>query len=241
MPLGAGGPAGLPDAADAPADTGPAADTRARHRRSRPLVAVSAAAAVVALAGTLAFGTGLLGGDTGEDRGDRALPDHRSPLPTRPVETWNGSMTPDGPPATTPAGPPAAATSATPSRGPAGSARPSPATSPAPSTASPDRPSPSAVETGPAGTPSQSPSPEPTGPPVLRPGDSGAEVVELQKRLKQTLTYLGGADGEYDEGVRNAVARYQRDHDVDGDPEGVYGPATRAVLESRTEEPAVDP
>jgi peptidoglycan hydrolase-like protein with peptidoglycan-binding domain len=68
-------------------------------------------------------------------------------------------------------------------------------------------------------------------------GASGGEVTELQDRLGQQLMYFGRPDGEYDGKTQNAVARYQSLHGIDGDPEGVYGPATRAHLESRTDEP----
>ncbi|WP_169808214.1 peptidoglycan-binding domain-containing protein, partial [Streptomyces hygroscopicus] len=79
--------------------------------------------------------------------------------------------------------------------------------------------------------------PEPPGPPVLRKGDSGPEVVELQKRLGQLLLYIGVSDGKYDDGVRNAVSNYQSQHDITDDPDGVYGENTRNDLESRTDEP----
>jgi hypothetical protein len=74
-------------------------------------------------------------------------------------------------------------------------------------------------------------------PPVLREGDSGPAVVDLQKRLKRSscLCYLLGAeDGEYDGAVKDAVSSYQRGHDIKGDPDGVYGPNTRRALEAET-------
>ncbi|USA05349.1 peptidoglycan-binding protein [Streptomyces lydicamycinicus] len=49
--------------------------------------------------------------------------------------------------------------------------------------------------------------------------------------------YPGPEDGRYDADVRDAVARYQRAYGVAGDPDGVYGAATRASLESRTQAP----
>ncbi|MFD0443961.1 peptidoglycan-binding protein [Streptomyces indonesiensis] len=72
---------------------------------------------------------------------------------------------------------------------------------------------------------------------MLREGDSGPEVVELQKRLTQLLQYIGVADGKYDEGLRRIVSSYQDQHDITGDPDGVYGENTRRDLESRTDEP----
>lgn len=67
--------------------------------------------------------------------------------------------------------------------------------------------------------------------PVLREGDSGPEVVELQYRLRQTYAYRGDVDGRYDGEVREGVARFQEWYGVRGDPEGVYGPHTRRALE----------
>ncbi|WP_235217377.1 peptidoglycan-binding domain-containing protein [Streptomyces noursei] len=81
------------------------------------------------------------------------------------------------------------------------------------------------------------PSAPPSGPIVLREGSSGPEVVELQGRLRQVALYTGAADGQYGAAVRDAVARYQRTYGVHGDPDGVYGPATRASLEARTPQP----
>ncbi|GDY53230.1 hypothetical protein SVIO_038530 [Streptomyces violaceusniger] len=72
---------------------------------------------------------------------------------------------------------------------------------------------------------------------MLREGDSGPEVVELQQRLTQLLQYIGVADGKYDAGLRRIVSSYQDQHDITGDPDGVYGENTRRDLESRTDEP----
>jgi len=72
---------------------------------------------------------------------------------------------------------------------------------------------------------------------VLREGDSGPEVRELQYRLRQTYAYRGGMNGKYDHEVREGVARFQEWYGVRGDPRGVYGPNTRRVLESATQIP----
>lgn len=71
---------------------------------------------------------------------------------------------------------------------------------------------------------------------TLRPGDSGPEVAELQRRLKQAgaLQQDAPEDGVYSSDVQQAVARYQEDRDVRGDNYGEYGPYTRRALESQT-------
>jgi hypothetical protein len=78
--------------------------------------------------------------------------------------------------------------------------------------------------------------PEIPGTGVLRQGDSGHGVYELQVRLLQVPNmYDGGAiDGRYDEEVRAAVARFQQWYGVRGDETGVYGDNTRLALMLRT-------
>lgn len=225
---------GLADVAAAPGPGG-------RHRKSRrgPVVAVLSGAAVVAVAGTLAIGTGLLGGDKKNDQeADRALSDKSSSAPADdpPTEDDETSDAPS-PSASSSAGP-TSTPSASRERSP--SARPSRApttlkSNEASRTAAP--PTPSATDATGSVSPGPTETPTPTGPPVLEEGDSGPEVVELQKRLGQLLIYLGSSDGEYDDGVRNAVSSFQTTYGVEGDPKGVYGPHTRRALESRTDEP----
>ncbi|KPI12503.1 Peptidoglycan-binding domain 1 protein [Actinobacteria bacterium OK074] len=72
---------------------------------------------------------------------------------------------------------------------------------------------------------------------MLSEGDKGAEVKELQLRLKQVFFYFDDADGNYDSGVAQAVANYQTARGISGDEQGVYGAATRARLESETTDP----
>ncbi|MDT0461198.1 peptidoglycan-binding domain-containing protein [Streptomyces sp. DSM 41527] len=71
---------------------------------------------------------------------------------------------------------------------------------------------------------------------VLRQGDSGHGVYELQVRLLQIPNvYEGGAiGGRYDADVRAAVARSQKWYGVRGDETGVYGDQTRRALMLRT-------
>ncbi|MDG4862082.1 peptidoglycan-binding domain-containing protein [Streptomyces sp. T-3] len=72
---------------------------------------------------------------------------------------------------------------------------------------------------------------------MLREGDSGSEVRELQQRLKETYLYAGPTDGQYDTLVKDAVQRFQWSEGIESDEQGVYGPETRRTLESQTDEP----
>jgi peptidoglycan hydrolase-like protein with peptidoglycan-binding domain len=109
-----------------------------------------------------------------------------------------------------------------------GSDNPAPAVPSAPSE-QPDRPPPLPDNPAPS-------LPEIPGTGVLRQGDSGHGVYELQVRLLQVPNmYDGGAiDGRYDKEVRSAVARFQQWYGVRGDETGVYGDNTRLALMLRT-------
>ncbi|WP_240554340.1 peptidoglycan-binding domain-containing protein, partial [Streptomyces niveiscabiei] len=72
---------------------------------------------------------------------------------------------------------------------------------------------------------------------VLRRGDTGPEVRELQLRLKELSLYGEDADGVFDEQVENALKTYQASRDITGDEPGIYGAATRERLENETKEP----
>ncbi|MGW7049842.1 peptidoglycan-binding protein [Streptomyces avermitilis] len=80
------------------------------------------------------------------------------------------------------------------------------------------------------------PLPEIPGTGLLRQGDSGHGVYELQVRLLQiSHIYEGGAiDGRYDAEVRAAVTLFQKRYGVRGDESGVYGDNTRLALMLRT-------
>lgn len=71
---------------------------------------------------------------------------------------------------------------------------------------------------------------------VLREGDSGPAVSDLQTRLLRIPdVYTGGAvDGRFDRRLAAAVARFQVWYGIRGDENGEYGDATRRDLESRT-------
>ncbi|MFD7624966.1 peptidoglycan-binding protein [Streptomyces sp. NPDC059851] len=104
---------------------------------------------------------------------------------------------------------------------PSGQGATTPSTSPGPSASPSDKPSASPSASGPT-------LPGPGG--TLRMGDRGPEVTALQQRLyEQGFTYVN-VSGVYDGQTKRGVAQLQRDRDVQGDPTGVYGPATRASL-----------
>ncbi|WP_344533769.1 peptidoglycan-binding domain-containing protein [Streptomyces albiaxialis] len=143
----------------------------------------------------------------------------------------------------------------------AASASPVSRPSPGPSRTAPATPSggpstgPATAPTGatPSGPPSATPAERATGEPVRRhrsdrpdrpsrPGHGGGAlargsrgpgVADLQRRLQKLYLYLGSADGHYSADVSEAVGRFQRARAID-EPSGVYGPATRALLEEET-------
>ncbi|WP_328791979.1 MULTISPECIES: peptidoglycan-binding domain-containing protein [unclassified Streptomyces] len=65
---------------------------------------------------------------------------------------------------------------------------------------------------------------------TLRMGDSGPEVRALQELLHgQGFTYVS-VTGVYAGQTKRGVSQLQRDRSIKGDPNGVYGPATRAAM-----------
>ncbi|MFJ3230054.1 peptidoglycan-binding protein [Streptomyces sp. NPDC086787] len=202
---------------------------RRRPRRTLLLAAcvAGAAATVVAAAG---LASGLFSYET-PARDTAAPPDTRQSVP----EATEGGASQPAPSA--PArSPKPSSTSPKPSHSPSKSASPSTSPSVAPSSAPP---SPTASPTqSRSATPTAAPdSPRPGFAPVLRPGDTGPDVTELQLRLRQLNLYRGPANGYYSGQVANAVSTYQWYRGIDSDNPGEYGPATRAGLESETWEP----
>lgn len=161
-----------------------------------------------------------------------------------PPSTRESSASPSG--SATPTASDSPSTSASPSGPSPGPATASPSasgTSTAPGApAGPASTGPAAPTTGtgePSTRPVAPPPPEETEEPTEEPrtldyGDSGAEVRELQERLTDVGAYSGPLDGEYDQGVWRAVKAYQSWMYIQDDPRGVYGPATREVLERNT-------
>ncbi|MFH8710277.1 peptidoglycan-binding protein [Streptomyces zaomyceticus] len=205
--------------------------------RGRGRGAMVAAVAAVAVAGTAALAAAMLGG--GDDSDNRAAvpevttsaslnlgvseapsPSAKSPEPTSssptPRET-SSSPTPSSTPS---------ATGTTASASTTGAATPS--VDPSSTTNAPTTPPP-ATKTPPAASPEG----EEEGI-TLSLGSTGQEVRELQRRLTAVWVYDGRINGRYDEEVRDAVARYQSWRYIPDDPEGVYGPDTRRILEENT-------
>lgn len=48
----------------------------------------------------------------------------------------------------------------------------------------------------------------------LRPGDRGADVLEVQKRLQQRGYYEGSLDGIYGEGMKASLIKFLKDNNI---------------------------
>ena len=69
--------------------------------------------------------------------------------------------------------------------------------------------------------------------PTMRPGEAGARIADLRKRLGR-MGYLKGANGKsYDAKLQKAVQLFQQDHAMNRD--GVVGPATLAAINVQAE------
>ncbi|WP_406009210.1 peptidoglycan-binding protein [Streptomyces sp. NBC_00637] len=204
-----------------------------RPRRRRTLL-IATTAAVVAVVAAAGFASGLFSYEK-PTRDGAAPEDVRAAVPD------------------------ASTSAASPSASPSRSASPS-ASEASPSASESERPSPSASES--SASPSTSPSSavgqttptaratgslapgngadnedDPAEAVVLRRGDRGAEVTELQLRLRQLFLYNGEADGTFSGEVEDALRNYQWSRGTTEDGLGVYGAATRNRLESETTEP----
>ncbi|MER5935941.1 peptidoglycan-binding domain-containing protein [Streptomyces sp. NPDC001928] len=214
----------LPAAQETPGETDlPDTDAyRGSRRRHRALVVTGAGVTL----GVLLTGAFLGGLFTYESptRDGSVSDDVRAPVPDGTVE--------DG---TSPEGRSAAVPAASPSH----TSTPSPSTTPGDTSPAPSSASPTSVPSSPSATATAAPEPSDAQarPPVLRLGDQGPEVAELQLRLRQIGLYAADVDGDYDRRVESAVGTYQLTRVVLSDESGVYGSATRTSLESETSEP----
>ncbi|MGV9901845.1 peptidoglycan-binding protein [Streptomyces sp. NPDC003388] len=210
----------LPPFGDLGAETVPAAagtGGSTRRRRTALLCVAGAGVVVVAAAG---LASGLF--SYREPTRDRSAPEIRESVPaeapTSPGSAFSvlpasASASPVRLPATTPSAPGPAGSTGSPGATPSASRS---ATSPAPSVTATGSPAPSATAK------------------VLRRGDQGLEVIDLQTRLSALNLYTDHIDGVYTRPVEDAVRTYQLARGVQGDTLGVYGAATRAKLEAET-------
>ncbi|MGX1130385.1 hypothetical protein RKD49_002575 [Streptomyces glaucescens] len=206
---------------DGPGPQGPHA------RRRRRTVLLGVAGAVVAVVAAAGLASGLFSYD--KPSRDTALPeDVREAVPE--ARTSEASR-----PAAPSTGASASATSASPS--PSASASPSPSPSPSASSASPTpTPTETPTPTQSATTDRATASPAPEQGPVLRRGDRGPEVTELQLRLRQLYLYNDEPHGVFNNRVEEALRNYQWSRGLQ-DELNVYGARTRQLLETETREP----
>ncbi|MEU0003543.1 peptidoglycan-binding protein [Streptomyces sp. NPDC006314] len=212
---------------DEPGAAEPAAERpRRRSRRVVPLAVAGAGVAVVVAAGFAGgpFSYHTPSRDRAAEEVRESVPDVTAPGPASP--TAPGAPAASRPPAQAPS------TSAAPSPSPSPSSSPSPSASRSPSGSASATPSPVTVSAPPGTAPAT-----PAVAPVLRRGDFGPEVTELQQRLRGLNLYGDQIDGLFTRPVEDAVRNYQLARGVRGDEPGVYGPATRASLEAETPEP----
>ena len=73
---------------------------------------------------------------------------------------------------------------------------------------------------------------------ILKTGSKGAQVVNLQKKLKDLGLYSGATDGKFGPATKAAVIAFQKSKKLKGD--GIAGPRTMAALEAATKGPATE-
>ncbi|MEU2566666.1 peptidoglycan-binding domain-containing protein [Streptomyces althioticus] len=210
----------------------PRSEAAAPRNRRRRGALIAASGAVVAVLGAAGWASGLFSYETpsrdtaAPDDVRASVPDVSSEAPSAEPSSGAPSASPDA----------SASTSESPSASASASESPSPsASSSAPSASATAEPSVTPSAGGASSAPAVAPEPEePVDTvPVLRRGDRGPEVVELQQRLRMVWLYQGDADGRYSHRVEEAVRHYQWSRGI-REELGVYGPQTRSRLESET-------
>ncbi|MFI8093174.1 peptidoglycan-binding protein [Streptomyces sp. NPDC086080] len=230
-------PIGRVPGAPGPGSAGPGAGdpggAAARRRRRGVLFAV--AGAVVTVVGAAGWASGMFSYETPTRSGAApeevraGVPDASSGAPSaEPTASASSAASPTA--SASPSDSPSASASANTSASPSPSES---STSPTPS--APAEPSPATTPPSPAaGPPEDTDGDDPGGvAPVLRRGDSGPEVVELQQRLQQVYLYHDDIHGRFTRRVEDAVRHFQWYRGIHEEP-GVYGPQTRARLEAET-------
>ncbi|QTD98280.1 peptidoglycan-binding domain-containing protein [Streptomyces cyanogenus] len=217
-----GGEVSRPAPPEAPTEPlpGVAPEPAPPRRRSRLLPAAAGAGTVIVTATAFALFSYHA---PARDRGAQEI---RERIPTAPTQAPASAKTPPPPPAPVPPAPSASPTP-TPTPSPAS---PSPSATPSPTLSRTTSPTPSTTVSGtPRATPAVAP--------VLRLGDTGPQVTELQQRLRQLNLYGDRVDGVFTRTVQDAVRNYQLARGIMGDVLGEYGPATRKSLEGETTKP----
>ncbi|WP_256925347.1 peptidoglycan-binding protein [Streptomyces sp. Amel2xC10] len=224
------------DRDDAYRDDEDASTPRGRRRRRALLLATTGA--VVTVVTAAGFASGLFSYEK-PARDDAAPEDVRVAVPEV-SDTEAASVSPSASGSPSPS-----ASSASPSASASESASPSASASASasPSASASAEPSPSVSTTeetasaGPDDGADGDGGGQPIAAPVLRRGDSGPEVTELQIRLRELRLYNHDVNGVFDQRLENAVRNYQWYRGIKADSYGVYGAATRQSLESETSAP----
>ncbi|MEG3626475.1 peptidoglycan-binding domain-containing protein [Streptomyces poriticola] len=232
----------------------PAGAAAGRRRRGRRGALLGTAGAVVTVLGAAGYAGGLFAYETPSR--DGALPEEvRASVPD--AATGAASQVPAPSTASAPATPaaPSLSASASPSASASASSTPSASASsasPAPTGSAGPTPDPTtpAAGDGPDGSDDHrgrdgghrggqghGDGPGDDDGTVLRRGDDGPEVAELQHRLAQLRLYVDDIDGRFGRRVEDAVRTYQWARGVRSDDPGDYGPETRRLLEGETREP----
>ncbi|MFI5566846.1 peptidoglycan-binding protein [Streptomyces sp. NPDC051740] len=217
-----------------PAAPGPAHSDEAPPRRRRRGMLLAVAGAVVAVVGAAGWASGVFSYET-PSRDGAAPEDVRASVPDPSSSSPSAEPSADASSA-------APSSSASPSASPSASASASASPSPSASTtsASPSEsaePASTPTTTAPADSAEDTEEAEggSTGP-VLRHGDRGAEVTELQQRLRQLYLYNDEINGQFNRRVEEALRNYQWPRGLQSEL-SVYGPETRTRLETETQEP----
>ncbi|MDT9698489.1 peptidoglycan-binding protein [Streptomyces sp. P17] len=204
----------------------PTSEERPRGRR-RTVLLLGAAAGMVGVVAAAGMASGLFSYES--PTRDTALPEAvRASVPD---PTPSDKSTP-APKSASPS-----RTSASPSPSATKSESPAPSASSASATPSATQsPTPSSTPAKASDAPPAETTPDP-GPPVLRRGDKGPEVTELQLRLNQLYLYNDDINGNFNRQLEDALRNYQWSRGVGREDLGVYTAETRASLESETTEP----